>query len=343
MQSIIHTTSSYSYHFSLLREIEHIYTITSEKWHKTPNMTLLSPVLNTCMQPLMEMFSQNGYHYDITYLDKRIDKVDISKLDPNVMIVCFSGGKDSLAAALHYKARGYKVYLYHVTGLNKHYTTEHKSAKALADELGLPLILEDISYKGQHEWVEHPLKNIVLAGMALNYGLTHGLGYKIAVGNFYTLRSWDCVFEVDIGDSVDMWKIYERIIKNAIPRFHMYVPLQNYQTSYKTILKYKPNLLLDVQSCITPNRFRGLFKKRTELKYGIALLPDRCGCCWKCAVEYIWLCDHGYRPLYKKYYSHCLEILRNTLKKEAGVVYNNIEEVWAHYFFYKMPKWMEEK
>lgn len=343
MQSIIHTGNSYAYHFPLLKDLEYIYSITSEKPLKTPNMTLLRRTTDINLRPLMEMFEIHGYEYDLEYLTKPIQKVDISGLDAHTILVCFSGGKDSLATALHYKKLGYKVYLYHVTGLNKHYTTEYDSAVMLSMELGLPLIVEDISYKGQHDWIEHPLKNIILADMALNYGLSHRLGYKIAVGNFYTLRSSDCTFEIDIGDSVDMWKIYEGIIKKVIPKFHIYIPLINYQTSYNIITQQDPDLLKDVQSCMTPNRFRNLFRKRTQDKYNISLLPYRCGCCWKCAVEYIWLTDHGYQPLNKEYYKHCLEILRNTLKKETGVVYNNVEEVWSHYFFYDIPKWMEEE
>ena len=338
MQQIVHT-SQYNYYSKLFRDIEYVYKVTSER-QGNPNGDLLVPYkVHISLDNLMELFAQYGYYYNLEYTQTRLPKIDITKFDRKNIIVCFSGGKDSLAAAIHYKKLGYNVYLYHVTGLNKTYTTEIQSAEVLAEKLGLPLIVEDISYKGNHEWTEHPLKNVVLATMALNCGLQHNIGYKIAVGNFYTLRDWDCVFGIDVGDSKDMWVAYEKVISTIIPKFHIYTPLQNYQTSYNIITKYDPDLLQYVQSCMTPNRFRGSFRRRTISKYGVDILPVRCGCCWKCAVEYVWLTDKGFLPVDREYYKHCIEILKNTLKKETGVSYN-VNEVWQHYFFYKMPKWL---
>lgn len=335
MQSVIHN-KSYYYNLPILQDIEYLYALTSNKNNDTS--ILIKPTVNNALKPLLNLFNTYGYYYDVNYSDRQYSKIDISNFNKHNMIVCFSGGKDSLATAIHYKKLGYNVYLYHVTGLNKHYTKEYESAKILAEKLEMPLIIEDISYKGQHDWIEHPLKNIVLVGMALNYGLKNKIGYKIAVGNYYTStldNITDIEFGIDAGDCIDVWKIYENIIKKFIHNFHIYVALQKMQTSYNIIVNYDYKLFFDTQSCLTPNRFRTLFHNRTQKNYTIDLKSNRCGCCWKCAFEYIWLVDKKYLPVNKKYYKHCLEVLQNTLKKEEDTFYT-LEESYQRYFGYSI-------
>lgn len=338
MQSIIHTECSYSFISPLLHEFELLYQDTSEKSLRTPGNVLIRHEYPEVFKEIMNLFAQYGYGYDLQYTSKTSQKVDICGLNDRALIICFSGGKDSLAAIKHYQRMGYDITLYHITGLNKSYTTEHESVKTLAKKLKLPLVIEDISYKGQHEWIEHPLKNIIMAGMALNYALNHKIGYKVAVGNFYTARLDDNVFEVCAGDCIEMWRAWERCIKTIIPKFHVFVPLINYHQSYNLLIRnHAASLIPDVQSCMTPNRFRNLFKERTETKFHMKLLPNRCGCCWKCAVEYIWLCDHTQLcDVDKNYYMHCLQILQNNCKKERNMIYNNISDLWDDYFFYPM-------
>lgn len=342
MQSIIHTENNFQYISNLFYDLEYLYTLTSEKTHKQIKLKLVERGVSKQLYPILQLFNNAGYHYDFNYVDKRYDKIDVSGISKNNMIVCFSGGKDSFATILHYMNKGYDVTLYHVTGLNKHYTKEIYSVDAIANELKLPFVIEDISYKGQHEWIEHPLKNIVMVNMALNYGLQHNLAYKIAVGDFFTTKLVDNVFEVCGGDCADFLRTWEKIV--PIKNFHIYLPFRNYHNSYNMIMRYgKQNLLPHIQSCMTPNRFRELFKKRTESKYHIELLPERCGCCWKCAIEYIWMVDHDVFSLNKDYYKHCLSVLRNNLVKEQGILYNSVIDVWEHYFFYNIPRWLKNE
>ena len=331
MQKIIHT--DYKNVHPIMDEIERFYSLSSVR----KDESLLPLQLDTSFSELVSLFDiYGGVHYNVEFVDKQYKKLSLPQYDKKNIIVCFSGGKDSTSVALHYKKLGYNVYLYHVTGLNKTYYNEHVCAEAIAKELGLPLQIEDVSYKGVHEWVEHPIKNMVLANLALSYGIRENISTKIAVGNFYTSSLIDDNFEVCAGDDVEMWHAYEHIISRIIPKFKIYIANRNYQTAYNTFLQH-PSLMTKTISCLTPNRFRELFRKRTHNKYNVALWDNRCGCCWKCASEYIWCADHNLQEYNADYYQHCLEVLANTATKETGLKYYP-DTVWYRYFFYNKPK-----
>jgi 7-cyano-7-deazaguanine synthase in queuosine biosynthesis len=333
MQTIIHE-KGYKYINSIFNDIEHFYSMTSVK----ENTRQLVPyTFDSSFTRLSALFSQfGGVDYTFNYIDKKYVKLSKIQSGKNI-IVCFSGGKDSLTTALHYKETGWKVYLYHVTGVNKTYYDEHKYASKLAEMLELPIIIEDISYKGNHEWTEHPMKNMVIASMALNYGIKHNITTKIAFGNFNTSSLYNDEFGVCGGDCKEMWQAYESIINTVLTGFKIYRPNRNYQTAFNKLLKY-PNLIEHTISCLTPNRFREQFRQRTMAKYGYQLSENRCGCCWKCAVEYIQFTDNNIFSLNPQYYIYCLEILCYTIFKESGRMIHNVNEVWNSYFFYPMSK-----
>lgn len=331
MQKIIHT--DYKNVHPIMDELERFYMQTSVR----ADNSLLPLQVDNSFLSLIDIFNQySGTNYNIQLVDKKYERLSLPNYDKKNIIVCFSGGKDSTAIAIHYKKCGYNVYLYHVTGLNKTYYNEHECAEEIAKELDLPLHTEDVSYSGNHEWIEHPLKNAVLANLALSYGIREDIGVKIAVGNFYTSSLRNDAFDVCAGDDIEMWKAYESIISTIIQGFRVYIANKNYQTAYNT-LSQNPALMQKTISCLTPNRFRTLFRNRTQNKYAVELWPNRCGCCWKCAVEYIWCADHNLQEYNSAYYYHCLEVLANTATKETGLKYHP-ETVWDEYFFYRKPK-----
>lgn len=323
---------------SLLDEIDILYADLSVK--REPRK-LVPLVCDTSVRNLMGLFE--GYadiHRSYVYVKKDTKPLDIPEFSPKNIIVCFSGGKDSFAVARHYQGLGYNVYLYHLKGLNATYCgkySEHLAAQKCAEYMGLPLTVEEISYSGYHEWTEHPLKNMVLAARALSWGIREGITTKVAVGSFKTAMLDDNAFEVCAGDCIEMWKAYDRIVRRIIPKFHTYIPNDNYQTAYE-VLEKEPQALEVLISCMTPNRFRDAFRKRTERNYNIRLLPNRCGCCWKDCAEYVYFTDKGVLQLNERYYVHCLEVLAHTHEKETGARYSSIYELWNDYFFYPMSE-----
>lgn len=331
MQLIEH---SYKNIHQVFDEIETVYVMTSEK-HCA--QSLIKPVFDNCFKHLFSLFSEYGkVDYKCTYSNKPFTRLKLTHEDDKTIIICISGGKDSLATVFHYKELGYKIYLYHLKGINFTYKDEYKAVEQLADKLGLPLIFEGIKLSGKQEWIEHPMKNMLIANGALQYGIRNNITTNIAFGNFSTSSLESDPFDVCGGDCAEMWEAYETIIRRVIPQFKIKTPLTNFQDTINTLLKHSEYLEL-VQSCIGPYRYREYLKTNNEKKYNIKLLPHRCGSCWKCCLEYCVFCDNDILDFNEAYYWHCLKVLQTTLFKETGIKYN-IDETWEHYFFYSQEK-----
>ena len=340
MQTIKHT-NGFRYTSPLFYEVDEMYSVLSDE--STDSKVLFPRTFDSSFKNVYDTayFCTGKKFEKIDFIKRRCDRINF-EYDKKNIIVCYSGGKDSLVTIMHYKRLGYNVYAYHVKGLNRFYTDEWKIAERAAKEIGFELIFDEISYSGQHIWIEHPLKNMVMATMALNYGITHEITTKIAVGTFRIATLNDVSFEVCAGDCFDMWKMYENIIQRIIPGFKMYVPNANFHTAYHWLKKY-PQYLPYTMSCLTPNRFRELFRNRTQQKYDIKLIENRCGCCWKCAVEYLIFADCKLFKLNKKYYVHCVEVLLHTLEQEAGYKFYSVQRIWETYMFYPISKSIMKK
>lgn len=336
MQKIIHTDKTYKNIHPIMDELERMYSVTADKDYVQDSLIPL--IFDESLEQIQTLFNNYGYtDYDFQFIDKKFTKLSLDSYNPKNIIVCHSGGKDSTSVVKHYMMMGYNVYLYHVTGLNKTYYDEWKCVEEVAKYLQLPYKFDDVSYKGFcNSWYEHPMKNMILANMALTYGIKEGIGTKIAFGNFYTSTLETDDFAICGGDSVEMWKAYENAIKKIIPKFHIYRPNKNYQTACNALREDK-ELLSKTISCMTPNRFREHFRKRTLKNYKVDLLPNRCGCCWKCAVEYIWFADHNVFEYNEEYYLHCVDVIRRNAEK-SSIFYTNVFELWSDYFFYPIEK-----
>lgn len=327
-QYIVHDYKNIS---PLFDDIENLYTVTSE-----PSMRLFQRPVSDACKDIVNVFNEYYPEDALTTVPKRYKKLQLPEFDKCNLILCFSGGKDSVVAALHYKKR-YNVYLYHMQGINKVYLDEHEKALNLASELGLPIFIDKVSMKGNQRFTEHFMKNMLIANGALHYGINNNITTKIAFANYYTSVLADNPFDVCAGDCRDMWNAYEQTIRNIIPKFRMYIPLKNINTSYKVLTQYSELLPLIV-SCIGPYRYREYWKSCVEDKYNIKLLPNRCGRCWKCCLEYIYFTDHGIFEYNKEYYKYCLESLKRTHEKETGMKLHNLSDVWYYYCFYSIKK-----
>lgn len=332
MQSIIHT---YDNIHPIFDDFEKMYAELSEKHKKHKAVNHAYPDI---FKPLFDLFSEYGYDGNITYrylIYPEIDKASKKKQ----IIVCFSGGKDSTATALYYKNKGYRVYLYHLRGINKMFKDEYKVAEKVADKLNIPLIIEDIKLKGwvRPDYFEHPMKNMIIANRTIEWAVNNDKPIRIAFGNFSTSTLKNDPFEVCGGDCKELWQIYNDIMQTVIPGFKVETPLVNMHDSLITLFHHK-SIIKDVQSCITPYNYKVRLRKRNEKKYGFSLPENRCGSCWKCAVEYIVYADEDIWEYNEQWYKHCLEILKNTLKKEQNINIKELSEVWEYYFFYSISQ-----
>ena len=98
--------------------------------------------------------------------------------------VAFSGGKDSVATAIKLKDDGRDVRLFYVSGINKAYPDEMTHAIQIAEQLDLPLHVAYVKQHGKTVFKESPVKNQIIASMALDYAINNNLGCSIAFGDF---------------------------------------------------------------------------------------------------------------------------------------------------------------
>lgn len=330
MQRVVHEYRNQSRIFNM---IEGLYTYISDKEGMFDDILWL----DESFAELDEILRS----YLLVYKDPSIRKfnlprVPIKRNDPKEITVCLSGGKDSAAAAYYYKQKGYKVHLYHATGINKAYGDEKTAARKIAEYLGCDLFIDHISIRGFHGFIEHPLKNYLIANGAVHFCLYNGYSPRICFGNFSKAHLDLNPFEVCAGDCIEMWQAYATIIQSVIPEFEIKIPLETNADTFK-ILKDDWKLFELSVSCMSPYRFRAHWKRRCEMRFSIGLFNNRCGCCWKCAIEAMWLMDTDKMEYSKPYYAHCFAILAYTIYKERGIKEQNMN-IWRNYMFYPVTE-----
>lgn len=313
-------------------DFDMLYAQTSSK---TKRKGLVGNVYDNSFEPLFELFINNGYNGGFLHKDKHYTKIKLSRQNNNI-IVCFSGGKDSIATVKHYMDLGYNVYLYHLRHINFALTDEYIQAQELADYWKLPLYIDDIKLSGHHDYVEHPMKNMIIANGALQYGIREGIGTEIAFGNYITSTLVDDNFEYCGGDCMEMWYVYEDIIQTLIPNFRINIVLENLDETLEIVCPDKELLDMSV-SCIGRTNLRKHKHDWVKDKYGITLPTNRCGQCYKCCIEYIYMADHDIQEYNEDYYSYCMQKLKQNYETEDNTIYS-MQDVWNHYFLYDMSE-----
>ena len=265
-----------------------------------------------CMKPLVDellLGCEKQVRYgDAAFQQELFDERKIQ--DSNCAIVCFSGGKDSVATAMKCREMGYDVKLYHVHGINHSYPDEAGRAKEIADYLGLPLHIENVKLQGKAQWQENPVKNQMICTMALDWADRNGYGHRIAFGDFRNDHRERAIFGTNWTDTVEMWDAYSEYIRNDYPDFEVLILFNNYFQTMDAVAKDR-KLLEMVQGCIAPMRYRDYWRSQKVAKYGEdVILPHRCGSCWKCCREYVHFADSGILPKNDEFYAKCIAIAK---------------------------------
>lgn len=331
MQKIIHEYKNLNILFDYL---DSLYYETSNVDSKSKK-SLIRKCYPSTMKSLIAMFSDYGYEFDFDFKDMTFEPLDFPKGSNNSVIVCVSGGKDSLATVLHYLDKGYDVRLYHIIGINKCYPDEWERVQEIADYLKVPVYFDKIKLSGNHMYVEHPLKNFMLINGAIHYAVSIGIG-NIAMGDFSTASLAENTFEVSGGDCKEVWQEYYKIIRDIIPDFVIQMPLESVTNTLARFENDKKLLELS-QSCMGTFRFREYKRQQHIKKYGVQLMPHRCGSCWKCALEYIYYCDNDLLEFNEGYYKHCFDVLLNDMRHNGLIPYT-VEYIWDNFLYYDIRK-----
>ena len=314
-----------------LKNIFNLYSLYSNQHEIKENSVNVS--FDKDIKPLIDVLEvglkeHHGYNYALT------KKQHLVSNKTNNIIVCFSGGKDSVATAIKYKDQGYNVYLYHVRGINGVYTDEYIRAEEIAKYLNLPLYIEKIKLNGKNTYLEHPLKNQIVCSLALNYSIANNLGTRIAFGDFNSDTINDGLFDRNWSDTKEMWNSYVEYIKTYIPAFELNIPFNNYLETLNIVAK-DIKLLNMTQGCLSPQRFKNKLHNFNKEKYNVNLLNNRCGSCWKCSVEYIYLVDNGFIVPNDEFYIHCIDVLKKKMKEEKPMLpkAQNYKDVYCAYLY----------
>jgi len=254
---------------------------------------------------VLECGANKHFQWNFTELEKGHINIDYNK---NNVVVCFSGGKDSLATALKMKKSGKNVFLYHIKGINKSYPDEFMHVIDLAKKIDMPLFIDEIKQSGVSSFKENPIKNQLIASMALDYAILNHIGTTIAFGDFTTDNIYNSQFYESWSDTQEMWDAWTYCVRKYIPTAELIIPFATYNDTLDEVSN-NIEILKMVCGCILPYRFRQTTRNRNEMKYEIDLLPNRCGSCWKCCTEYIFLADKNVVPLNKAFYKHCINFL----------------------------------
>lgn len=316
----------------LFDEIDRFYQYTSTIAHVN---SLIPQVFDTSFNTLIEEFNTRAStNYAPTLIEREYEQIE--PIHNNNIIVCFSGGKDSVACAMKYKEAGYNVYLYHMKHINASLSDEWKFAEECAKLLDAPLYIDDVKLLGHHDWMEHPMKNMIIACGAIEYGLREHITTDIAFGNYTSSVLDDNVFDRCAGDCMDMWDSFNVIVQRVIPDFKMHA---NLESMGETLQIVTPNtqMLNNSVSCLCRHSLRDYRHQWVKDKFNIDLPKNRCGSCYKCCVEYIYMADHDLIEFSADYYRYCFNQLYKVANAEDTIVFTALG-VWDSYFLYPVTE-----
>ena len=250
------------------------------------------------------------------------------------VLVGFSGGKDSVAAAVRLQRRGYEPILFHVAGLNRYAASEEERAtRAVAGALRLPARILRLRQLGKMGWRENPARNVLVLGLMADYGLRQGIS-RYALGNFddYHLRPG----EVTAGpsDTLEVLEATAAVLAKVAPAYRLATVLHDNTDSMVEVMTHARAALPAISSCLMPLRYRAAHRKRISHKYSYVLLPGRCGICSKCASEYLHLVAAQQTTEIAAYAADCQNALWRDYERDyLGYDHHVVEREVAVRFF----------
>lgn len=202
------------------------------------------------------------------------------------MWVAYTGGKDSVAAALRAQEQDWQPVLYHLAGLNRGMGDEPRYAARTADKMGWPLLIERVHVAGAKAGLmELPTKNQVTALF-----LTNRMAADAdAIGGADYCTGWHLSdsqdkqdFGYDYSDGVEAIAAFNEYLYARYPGLRYTQMLHDTTEAWAIIAAH--GLLQYIKGCVCPLRYKANLRRRNVEKFGW-LLTGRCGSCVKCAWE----------------------------------------------------------
>lgn len=231
-------------------------------------------------------------------------------------VVGFSGGKDSLAAALKMRLQGVEPVLFHVAGINRAYPQEQAAVGRLAGLLGAEYVIFKIGHSGVMIFGSHPLKNQMILAFMVDFGVTAGAVHYVQ-GNFTSEVVANASRHFNFTDAVEVQQAANKFFAGAVGGYRgIDAILYAESESMAVINENLPTAFEHIESCMTGLRYKAGVRAANLRKFQrVPLLPGRCGSCYKCAGEYLHLVSFGIYPEDEAYTRHCLNIMRAWVPK----------------------------
>ena len=235
--------------------------------------------------------------------------------DNGTTIVLFTGGKDSTAAAIRARAAGRQLLLLHARGMNPAYPGELASATAVAGALRARLAVVDVRIT-RGAYITNPIKNQMLLAIAADLAPRYGAG-ELATGIHWADTVADLGFRSGFSDAIEMHEAAADCIEGAVDGLRVARRLiENDSDALLTVAD--AGLLPLVGSCMATVRFRASLHARNQAKFGGALMPGRCGSCYKCALEWLHLALTERAPWQDALAAHSVAVLRRGAELITG-------------------------
>lgn len=237
-------------------------------------------------------------------------------IDDRSMWVAFSGGKDGMAAALRARAEGWRPVLYHVRGINRSLPDEFDYATKAAEAAGMPIIVDRVAISGEaNGFVEMPTKNQVITSMMAARMAEYG-GANYTLGILGEDTPDKCRANINWSDTTTSNVLWAKHLAELLPGITGHILIHSQMEALAIVASH--GLLDFVHGCMSPLRFRGKLRAENVRKYGDAILPGRCGSCFKCWSEYIMLVSLGVVVKNEAFYDHAIAGM-NRMAKEGKV------------------------
>ncbi len=213
----------------------------------------------------------------------------ITPLNPNRVLIPFSGGADSTAAILWAKEKGFDCYLFHVSSLNQAAATrEEKAVVAIAETFGMsdkliqikhPTNLKKMKAYQTYQLSESPAKNQYIWLQALSYMQQFQCGKII----FSIQNSGNASHFSDTPPSFNLFQL----LATALIGQHQWLSPYQTKTEYlKALIVHDrqpstPQLFSMSSSCFRRDQFFLQNQKVSRSQYD-DVQDNECGSCKKC-------------------------------------------------------------